>query len=164
MARLQHRQWADQYPDWTLAEAIAELRAGPGPTGLPLSWFAVADSPADGAPADDAPAADAQKEVVGVVMLVADGEVEDPSLSGPWLAGLVVVPAARRRSVGTRLVNHVVATAADLGCERLRLVTTSAMDLYTRLGWGFETEVHLAGHRAAVLSIDPCARGLSMVR
>lgn len=48
----------------------------------------------------------------------------------------VVVPAPQRGTgAGTRLVDLLVEQAAELGAERLWLLTTTAADFFDRMGW-----------------------------
>nr|WP_264185661.1 GNAT family N-acetyltransferase [Roseicella aerolata] len=53
----------------------------------------------------------------------------------PWLASVLVAPAARRRGIGTRLVGHVEAVAAALGHRRLYLHTMDRSAFYAARGW-----------------------------
>jgi N-acetylglutamate synthase-like GNAT family acetyltransferase len=53
----------------------------------------------------------------------------------PWLAGLYVHPRHRRRGIGSALVRHCEAAAADLGVRSLYLWTARTEEFYRRLGW-----------------------------
>ncbi len=53
----------------------------------------------------------------------------------PWLAGLVVPPEFRNRSIGRELVAAIESHARELGCHRLHLYTSAAETYYARLGW-----------------------------
>ena len=59
---------------------------------------------------------------------------ERPDLS-PWLAGVFVVPEARNRGHGTRLVATVEAACRSAGIDSLWLYTGTAERLYARIGW-----------------------------
>ena len=53
-----------------------------------------------------------------------------------WLGSLFVSPTARRKGIGTALINKIVTIAADYGVEELHL-QTEFLDggFYRRLGW-----------------------------
>jgi N-acetylglutamate synthase-like GNAT family acetyltransferase len=53
----------------------------------------------------------------------------------PWLAGVFVAPAHRRRGIGRALAEHVIGEAARLGFPTVYLFTPSAEDFFSRLGW-----------------------------
>lgn len=53
----------------------------------------------------------------------------------PWLAGLVVAPAFRRRGIGGQLVKAVEDHARSVGCSALHLYTDEAETFYAGLGW-----------------------------
>lgn len=53
----------------------------------------------------------------------------------PWLASVLVAPAARGRGIATALVAHVEAAAAALGHARLYLHTPDAGRFYAARGW-----------------------------
>lgn len=65
------------------------------------------------------------------------------------LSDLFVVPAARHRGVGTRLLKSAVETAQASGAVGLELATaitnTSARKLYEKLGWKRDDEFHVYG-------------------
>jgi predicted N-acetyltransferase YhbS len=69
---------------------------------------------------------------IGTVNLVENDNDERQDLT-PWLAALLVVPEARGRGVGTRLVRSLVKEAAALGIPRLYL-GTDMPEYYARLG------------------------------
>lgn len=65
------------------------------------------------------------------------------------LSDLFVVPATRRRGVGTQLLNAVVDIARATGAVRLELATAVANDparrLYEKLGWKRDDEFYVYG-------------------
>lgn len=134
IAALQFAEWSHLYPQWTLADAKAELMQEPNASGIPCSWFALYEN-----------------NVVGAVMLVPDGEVENDSIDGPWVAGLVVVESMRSQGIGRALMNFVEQQAQQLALPRLRLVTPKSAEWYERMGWVRECDVTLAGQRNTVL-------------
>jgi GNAT superfamily N-acetyltransferase len=113
---------------WTRAR-IAEARM----TGIPCAWVAFADA---------AP--------VGSVSLVENNMDTRKDLS-PWLAALYVIPSYRRRGIGTALVRRCEQEAWSTGVKRLYLHTTTARDLYERLGWATLGEEAYEGGRVTVM-------------
>jgi len=76
----------------------------------------------------------------GVVGLVAHDMPGYKPAAGmtPWVKGLYVAPAHRRRGLGTLLMRHCEAMAASLGHQFLYLYTgrgSPAQVLYERLNW-----------------------------
>lgn len=134
IARLQYESWSHLYPTWPFEKYVHDLthnRWDPEhPDDMRYAWFAI----------DDA------ENVLGVAMLVANGEVEPGDavdLEGPWFAGLVVDPLFRRQGVGEALLSFVIEHARDLGFQRLRLVTEHEAAYYERRGWTVERHVTL---------------------
>ena len=73
-------------------------------------------------------------EPVGTASLTAQDLDERPDLT-PWLAGVVVLPQARRRGHASLLVQAVERLAAEGGIGTLWLYTSTAERIYARLGW-----------------------------
>jgi GNAT superfamily N-acetyltransferase len=73
-------------------------------------------------------------ELCGAAMLVESDMESRPDL-GPWLAGVVVKPEHRGKSLGTALVQAIVSEAQALGIPQLYLYTDASQSLYARLGW-----------------------------
>ena len=78
----------------------------------------------------------------GTAALIRSDLETRPDLT-PWLAGLFVDPAFRRRGHATRLIRKVEALARASSVPVLWLYTSTAEALYARLGWewaGIEDE------------------------
>ncbi len=73
-------------------------------------------------------------EAVGMASLV-ERDLEDRPDLTPWLAGVFVLPEARRQGHATRLIAAVEDTARAAFISTLWLYTRSAEGLYARLGW-----------------------------
>ena len=89
-------------------------------------------------------------EPAGTAALIRSDLEARPDLT-PWLAGLWVQPAFRRRGHATALVRRVEAFAATASVPALWLYTSTAEALYARLGWervGLEQE---RGHEVVVM-------------
>lgn len=89
---------------------------------------------------------------VGTASLAA-GDLEARPLLTPWLAGLYVVPEARRQGHASRLARAVQAVARAQGAAELWLYTNSAERLYTRLGWVCEERL---AHGAGEIALMRC--------
>jgi GNAT superfamily N-acetyltransferase len=123
LADYHHAEWHPVLPWWTHAEALAELtdhthrRAA-----LPTTLVAVEAG-----------------ELLGSVSLIVEDlterDIGELARLTPWLASLYVLPAARGRTVGRRLVAAVSKLAADLGVETLYLFTSGQERFYRPLGW-----------------------------
>jgi GNAT superfamily N-acetyltransferase len=127
-------------PDWTLAQAWAELAAHDAPDALPTTWVAL----------------DGDDWLGSVSLLVND----DPRIDQytPWLASLYVRPEARALGTGAALVARCVRAAADLGVPRLHLYCQDALvPYYTRLGWQPYDRLPLGPLQVVVMAIEPGA-------
>ena len=69
----------------------------------------------------------------GSVFLI-DNDLESRPELTPWLAGLFVLPEARRQGVGEALVSAVLAHATSIGYETVFLYSAIG-GFYRRLGW-----------------------------
>lgn len=75
----------------------------------------------------------------------------------PWIKGLYVVPAARRRGLGSLLVRRCEEWAASLGHAELYLYAeagSAAHDLYRDLSWQDIHEGHYDGSRITIMQTD----------
>lgn len=100
-----------------LEDTLAAVRTTLTPADLPRTYILLED----GRP-------------VGTASLAAEDLEERPDLT-PWLAGVVVDPAARGRGLAARLVAGVEAEARARGVATLWLYTRSAERIYARAGW-----------------------------
>jgi GNAT superfamily N-acetyltransferase len=77
-----------------------------------------------------------------------------PDLS-PWLAALFVIPSHRGRGIGTALIRRCEREAWSVGANRLYLHTTTAQDLYERLGWATLGEEAYEGGSVILMVREP---------
>jgi N-acetylglutamate synthase-like GNAT family acetyltransferase len=68
----------------------------------------------------------------------------------PWMASVYVDPQFRNRGIGSALVRTVMQEAAELGLQRLYLITPDKVGFYGRLGWQV---LETAGYRGETVTI-----------
>lgn len=111
------REWAYLRPGDSVANRIRLLRERSGQTELPITFIASSG-----------------EELLGSAMLI-HREMDTHPQFTPWLAGVFVAPAHRRRGIGRALAEHIVREAAGRGYPTVYLFTPSAQDFFSRLGW-----------------------------
>jgi GNAT superfamily N-acetyltransferase len=115
LAAAYEREWPDWYRPETEA-ALADLRRRARSRGMPFGLVAVTEGRA-----------------IGTCALVEDGP--QPSTLTPWLGGLWVDPAERRRGVAAALALNAMSEARQQGFERLYAASIDADGFFRRLGW-----------------------------
>lgn len=138
LARWHHAQWSDLYADWTLQVATDELVDHATRRGIPTTLVAMEEG-----------------ELLGSVSLVEEDAPELKDQGDAWLASLYVVPDARGRGWGERLVRALVAHAAAQKIERLWLFTPEHAAFYARLGWRAQGSARLRGVPVQLMDIVP---------
>ncbi|AKC87268.1 GNAT family N-acetyltransferase [Pseudoxanthomonas suwonensis] len=127
-------------PDWTVQQAVQELRSHTRARAIPTTLLAL----------------DEAGDWLGSVSLLQEDHQRIRQYS-PWLASLYVRPQARGRGVGAALVARCVAEAAALGVRRLHLYCTAALaGYYAVLGWREHAQVALGPLQVQVMAIE-CA-------
>ena len=132
VARLIHQEWWSEKVGHSVSTMAARLAQARNKESIPLSLVALE-----------------RDQPIGTVNLVENDNDERQDLT-PWLAALLVVPEARGKGVGTRLVRSLVKEAAGLGVPRLYL-GTDIPGYYTRLGANLFAECPEA---YCIMSID----------
>ncbi len=118
VGRMRWREWG-RAPEPEDPEFWVDVtRREAGRDGLPFTLVAV----------------DAAAEAVGAVGL-GEFDHEDLRDHSPWVMGMVVDPAWRRRRIGQALLSELEARAAQLGYRQLWVATESAADFYQHCGW-----------------------------
>lgn len=117
LAALHQPQWSASHPGWSLADWEREFSPHQQ-TGLPLTLLAL----------------DADGRLQGSASLVAD-DMNGTTAFSPWLANVLVLPAARGNGTGSRLIRAIEAAAAQRGHGCLHLFTEDQQALYGRRGW-----------------------------
>jgi len=94
-------------------------------------------------------------EPVGTAALTeTSGGIARPPL--PWLGGLLVAPAYRRRGVAAALLQCAIKEAARLGHDGLLALTAHADALFLASGWALAENITLPGgpHRIYQMRAD----------
>lgn len=117
LARLHHDEWKDLLPNWTLDQALAELRTHTGRRQLPTTLVALND---DG--------------VIGSASLFAE-DLDGWEHLSPWMGSVYVLPTYRGQGIGRRLVRCAADEAKALEFPSLFLWTAGQQDFYRSLGW-----------------------------
>ncbi len=91
-------------------------------------------------------------ELLGSVTLV-EHDMDTHLEVSPWVAGVYVRPSARRRGVASALVRHAVREAREMRITRLHLYTSTARDLYEKLGWQPIADDHYEGQPVTIMAI-----------
>lgn len=138
LAAWHHAQWSHLYDDWTLEVATDELRDHASRAGIPTTLLLF-----DG------------DSLLGSVSIVLEDAPALQFLGSPWLASLYVVPEARGRGLGKRLVQAAVRLAAENQVPQLLLFTPEHGDFYRRLGWREFSRAELLGTPVDVMAIEP---------
>jgi GNAT superfamily N-acetyltransferase len=97
--------------------------------------------------------AKADGEPIGTCLLV-ESEIEPNHDESPWLSGLFVVPAHRRKGAGVVLVRAIGSQARQRGFSRLYLYTTDGVGFYARLDWSILDRTNWRGFDAALMVRD----------
>jgi predicted N-acetyltransferase YhbS len=142
LARLHYAEWGPLLPDWSEAEALAELRTHRSRQAIPTTMVMLGDD----------------QRLIGSVSLLQndDDRIRDYS---PWLASLIVLPQYRGRGFGIALVERCVQEARALGIPRLHLYTAGQQAFYQRLGWRVIDTVPLGIAPVDVMAIEPASVG-----
>jgi GNAT superfamily N-acetyltransferase len=118
LAGLHFHEWGHLRPGQTLGARIDRLRVRCGHRQIPTVLVATGGD-----------------EILGSAMLLTHDMDTRKDLS-PWLAGVYVKSAYRRRGIATRLICRIEHEAATLGVRRLYLYApTSVEAFYSRRGW-----------------------------
>ena len=142
LARLHYAEWGPLLPDWSEAEALAELHTHRSRQAIPTTMVMLDDD----------------QRLIGSVSLLQndDDRIRDYS---PWLASLIVLPQYRGRGFGIALVERCVQEARALDIPRLHLYTAGQQAFYRGLGWRVIDTVPLGIAPVDVMAIEPAPVG-----
>ena len=134
LAEWHHYEFGYLRPGFSIADRIAMLHERAGRREMPIVFVASAGD-----------------ELLGSAMLIAHDMDTHPQYS-PWLAGVFVSPAHRRRGIGRALSEHVAGEAERLGFTKLYLYTPSAQVFYSGFGWSTLEPAHYRGVDVTIMS------------
>lgn len=125
LARLHQPQWQDVHPDMDVDAWEREFAAHRA-EGLPATLLAL----------------DVDGHLLGSASLVPD-DMEGTQPFSPWLANVLVLPAARGCGIGAALIEAIAGLARQQGHPTLYLFTSDRQDFYTQRGWrALQSSVH----------------------
>lgn len=140
LAQWHHEEWSTLNPSGTVRQRIKALSRHLPRGRIPATYVAVLDG-----------------AVVGSASLI-ERDMASYIEFSPWLAGVYVAPAYRRRGIGSALVRRVAGEAAGFGVSTLYLFTPDREDFYRRLGWEVLERTTYRRHRVAVMVLGLAGR------
>jgi len=117
LAEWHYREWAELLPEWSLTQAVADLKSHTGRRQVPTTLVALEDG-----------------QAVGSASLL-ETDLDGWDHLTPWVASVFVVPQRRGRGVGRQLLGRAVEEAAALRIAVVYLFTAGQEAYYQRLGW-----------------------------
>ena len=136
LARWHYAEWMDLLPEWSVAEASAELATHTGRQVAPTTVIALVDG-----------------QLAGSASLLID-DMPGTEAWSPWLGSVFVAPEHRGHGVGAAMVDRVIADATALGFPMLHLFTTEAERWYRPKGWLTRERLVYAGRPGVVMALD----------
>lgn len=138
LARWFHAEWHD-FDGRALPAIESQLCENLNRDRIPITFLALSGS-----------------ELVGTVSL---DLVDLPSFDhlSPWLASLYVLPEARRRGIGTALVQHAQRFALANAISPLYLWTSESTRLYEKCGWTILQRSTYNSHPVTLMGDCPVA-------
>lgn len=132
LAALHLPQWQFSHRGWTQHDWENEFRRHL--TDLPCTLLAL----------------NAESELLGSASLVAD-DMNGTAPYSPWLANVLVLPAARGAGVGAALISAIEKRNEVLGHPALHLFTEDQQRFYERRGWQHIEQRHHEGKPVSIM-------------
>ena len=110
-------EWKPFYTGKTEADVAQSIRERLNVDRIPLALLALQN-----------------EQPVGTVCLKHQ-EMDTREDLGPWLAGMYVERANRRKGIGSQLVDSMLRKASSLGITHLYLYTPEAEGFFSKLNW-----------------------------
>jgi N-acetylglutamate synthase-like GNAT family acetyltransferase len=137
LARWKHDEWGHLRPGDTVEKRQARLARMAKRDGIPLTVVALED-----------------EEVLGCASLI-EHDMETRMELTPWLAGVYVGEAYRRRGIGADLVRRIMSEAGRLKVPLLYLYTVHSERFYADLGWTLLERTSYLNHDVVIMTYTP---------
>jgi predicted N-acetyltransferase YhbS len=137
LARWQHKEWGYLRPGDTLEKRTARLAGMSNRGSIPLTVVALEG-----------------EEVLGSASLI-EHDMDTRMELTPWLAGVFVGEAYRRRGIGAELVRHVMVEASKLKVPLLYLYTVHSEKFYAALGWQLQERTSYREQTVVIMTYTP---------
>jgi GNAT superfamily N-acetyltransferase len=134
VGEMRHKEWGDGSKQPNLQWWIDVSAHEAGRNALPVTWVAIDD----------------RSRAVGAVGL-AEFDLEERHDRSPWLIGMIVANALRRRGIGGMLVRELEGWARDRGYAEVWVATGQAVDFYRQRGWQFHERIERSSGEPNVL-------------
>lgn len=137
LARWKHQEWGHLRAGDTVEKRQARIAATSNRDQIPLTVVALEG-----------------EEVLGCASLIAH-DMETRMELMPWLAGVFVGEAYRRRGIGAELVQRIMSEAGRLKVPLLYLYTVHSEKFYAALGWSFLERTSYLEHDVVIMTYEP---------
>jgi N-acetylglutamate synthase-like GNAT family acetyltransferase len=137
LAQWQHAEWGHLRPGDTVEARMARMQTSVQIGRIPLTVVALSDG-----------------ELLGSASLIPHDMDTRMELT-PWLAGVFVAPAHRRKGVGAQLVRGIMAEACALKIPLLYLYTVHSEKFYANLGWSLQEHTGYREQSVAIMTYRP---------
>jgi N-acetylglutamate synthase-like GNAT family acetyltransferase len=137
LAQWQHAEWGHARPGDTMEKRVARLQRFSNRDRIPLTVVALEAG-----------------ELRGAASLI-HHDMETRMELCPWLAGVFVGEAYRRRGIGAQLVRRIMCEAANLKVPLLYLYTVHSERLYASLGWTVAERTNYLEHPVVIMTYKP---------
>ena len=137
LAQWQHAEWGYLRAGDTVEKRAARLKSSANGNRIPLTVVALEGN-----------------EVLGSASLI-DHDMETRMELTPWLAGVYVGEAYRRRGIGGELVRRIVTEARRLEVPLLYLYTVHSERFYAALGWSLMERTSYRDQSIVIMTCAP---------
>lgn len=139
LAQWHHQDWSALRPGDSVEARVGRLQGWSGREGIPLTVIALSDD-----------------ELLGSASLI-EHDMDDRLELTPWLAGVFVARAHRRKGIGAALVRRIMDEAMALQVSKLYLYTVDSTAFYRSLGWSLGEKARYRGKEVSIMSFTTLA-------
>jgi N-acetylglutamate synthase-like GNAT family acetyltransferase len=137
LAEWQHKEWGYLRPGDTLEKRMARLQDFANRDRIPLTVVALEAG-----------------NLLGSASLIPH-DMETRMELTPWMAGVFVGEAYRRKGIGAELVRRIMAEAGKLDVPLLYLYTVHSEKFYAELGWTLLEHTNYREQPVAIMTCIP---------